>query len=420
MSNRALMGWLLVGAFSASVSCGSNGGNGGVPRGYGLACTTDNECTGFSLLCSPDDKCVQCLGVDDCERTESCMSGLCKAPESCKDSRDCSSNLVCNETVGVCVECLESRDCGTGLKCAAQHCVSQQTCDFTSDCEDGLLCDADAGICVSCRTDNDCPSRRVCEDNECILPAPVGEGGEGGTGATGGTPSTSGSQNGGTPNGGTPSAGTGGTRGGTGGSAGNGGSGGTLPDPCDCTLGDVCTLDERCVAPSVVDDLYDCDNQILEIEGRSGPWAGDADLDINFMQGFGNPGSGWVDNTCAAWATCGTGQPAVDTDFAFIGFLLNDGSVYSLANYTGIQIVLESANDIQVVLKTIGGGYFQYTLPSVTGSNSRTAPFANMLPMNNSAEQVLNLNTVTEVQFSPTTPEDCGYAIHRVELYGAF
>jgi hypothetical protein len=105
------------------------------------------------------------------------------------------------------------------------------------------------------------------------------------------------------------------------------------------------------------------------------------------------------------------------TDFAFIGFMLNDGSAYSLVGYTGLRIVLESSNSIQVVLKTTGGGYFQYTLTPIVGSNLRSAPFASMAPMNNSQELSLNLATVYEVQFSPTTPTNCGYAIHRVELY---
>jgi hypothetical protein len=69
------------------------------------------------------------------------------------------------------------------------------------------------------------------------------------------------------------------------------------------------------------------------------------------------------------------------------------------------------------VLKTTGGGYFQYQLLPIIGSNLRTAPFVSMTPMNNSLEAVLNLSTVYEVQFSPTTPTNCGYAIHRVVLY---
>jgi hypothetical protein len=192
---------------------------------------------------------------------------------------------------------------------------------------------------------------------------------------------------------------------------------GGTPPACDCTgLNEVCAPDERCVDANVVDDLFDCDDEILAIEGRSGPWAGDADTGINLMRGFGDPGSGWSDRTCAAWATCGP-LAAGGTTFAFIGFMLNDGDAYSLVGYTGIQIQLESDNVIQVILKTTGGGYFQYLLSPIVGSNLRTAPFGSMTPMNNSAELSLNLATVYEVQFSPTTPASCGYAIHRVVLY---
>jgi hypothetical protein len=309
------------------------------------------------------------------------------------------------------VQCLETRDCQSGQRCASQQCVDAETCEFTSDCSDGLLCDPDAGMCVTCRNDRDCPATRVCEANECVVPG-GGEGGEGGTGPTAGT---GGTPNAGTPNAGTPNAGTP-NMGGSAGSAGSSGSGGSDP-ACECLgLNEVCTPDERCVDANIVDDLYDCDDEILQIEGRSGPWSGDADIGINFMRGFGDPGTGWSDRTCAAWATCGA-IGIGNTTFAFIGFMLNDGSAYSLAGYYGLRIQLESDNVIQVVLKTTGGGYFQYQLGPIAGSNLREAPFTFMTPMANSLELNLNLATVYEVQFSPTTPESCGYAIHRVELY---
>jgi hypothetical protein len=194
-----------------------------------------------------------------------------------------------------------------------------------------------------------------------------------------------------------------------------------MPPACDCpNVSDVCTPDDRCVAPTVIDDLVDvidCDDEILEIEGRSGLWAADADTDINLTYGFGSPGTGWADTSCAAWAIGGTASGAIDVEFAFMGFMLNDGSAYSLAAYSGLQIILESSNYVQVVLKTTGGGYFQYTLSPLAGSNLRTAPFSLMAPMNNSLEELLDLSTVYEVQFSTTTPADFGFAIHHVELY---
>lgn len=412
MNNRSLLGWLLVGAFSASVSCGSNGG-GGAPQGFGLACMSDKECKGYDLLCSPtDDRCVQCLAESDCTSAENCMSGLCKTPQRCEDSRDCSSNLVCNETAGVCVQCLESTDCNNGEKCVSQQCVDRQVCEFTSDCEDGLLCDVDAGICVACRNDNDCPSRRVCEDNECVVPDPGG--GEGGEGASSGTP------NGGSSSG-TPNGGTGGRAGGGGGGSGGGGSGGTPPTGCDCNANQACTpSDERCVPLGLVDDLLDCDDEILEIEGRSGPWYATADLDIDIDVGYNSPnnsGSAWVDTSCGAWLVGGAVENGVDTTFAVLAAILNQGDPYDLSGYTGVQVVLESDNAVQVVVKTLDGHY-QHTLPYLqAGSNLRSVPF-NMLVAEDTLV-ALDLTAVTEIQFTPVDTTSFGYAVHKVELYGA-
>jgi hypothetical protein len=422
MKNRALMGWLLVGAFCASVSCG-NDGNGNVPKGYGLPCMSDKDCSGFSLLCDEgEEKCVQCLGSDDCKPAEQCLSGLCKSPQQCEDSRDCGVGTVCNETVGVCVECLETRDCDSEQKCVSQKCVAQQTCEFTSDCEDGLLCDVDAGLCVTCRTDRDCPSRRVCEDHECVVPGSTGEGGESGSG-TAGTKATAGSSNGGRPSGGTggSSSGSGGS-GGSSGSGGSGGSGGTTPG-CDCpTAGDVCTPDERCVAPTVIDDFVDCDSAILEIEGGVGSWYAAADEEVDFFYDFGDPGVDWGDRTCAAWIEGGAVENGTFTTFAIMAAILNEGSYYDLSGFSGIQVQLESDGDVDVVLKT-AGGLFRGTLGGVVNdtSNLRTMPFGSLVsdtsPGTIFVEDYLDL--VSEIQFAAHDRTTFGFAIHHVELYGA-
>jgi hypothetical protein len=421
MHFRSLLGFTLLGMFVASASCGSDKKGNGVP-GFGVACATDKECTSYSLLCGPEDKCVQCLSETDCDRVESCVAGLCKVPQECEDSRDCSGDQVCNETVGVCVQCLETSDCPKGQTCAKNSCVTRQSCEYTSDCEDGLLCDADAGFCVACREDGDCPSRRVCEENECVTPPASGDGGEGGTGSAS-TGGSGGGGRGGTASGGYSGGGYGGSH--TGGSAGRGGMSGSGglgeagagPTDCECSLGEACAPDLRCVDENLIDDFVVCDEEILAINGRSGTWTGEADTDVNITYGYGDPGSLWVDHTCAAWASGGSKVNGVETDFAFIGFMLNDGDAYSLAGYTGLQIKLESSNTVQVVLKTTGGGYFQATLAPFAGSNYRSAAFASMLEMANSLETDLDLSTVYEVQFSVTDRTTFGLAIHSVTLY---
>lgn len=127
-----------------------------------------------------------------------------------------------------------------------------------------------------------------------------------------------------------------------------------------------------------------------------------------------------VDDTCVQCLNeddCDRLESCVATDFAFIGFMLNDGDAYDLSAYDGLELKLESSDYVQVVLKTTGGGYFEYTLSPLSGSNLRYAPFAAIAKMANSAETLLNLATVYEVQFSVTDRTTFGLAIHSVTLY---
>jgi len=441
MRQRTVFGWLLAGAFCAAVSCGGGGNGSSTPQGFGVPCKASKDCATYDLVCGPDKKCVQCLGDAICESGQVCSAGLCKTQDDCTHSRDCSGSQVCDEDAGVCVDCLTSRDCAEGQKCADHTCSDRPVCEFTSDCADGLVCLIDPGVCVSCRDDDDCSSTRVCEDYECVVPEPVSSGGKSGTAGSGGKSGTAGgggrANNGGT--GGTTSvAGT--ATGGTGGKAGAGGmsgSGGSVVgesgaggagEDCGCLATQACTPDLRCVSSTLVDDLLDCDDQILPIAGRQGDWAAEADTGIGFSYGFDDPGAGWTDRSCAAWATgdeLTVDDPAAT--FAFVGFRLNvddldEGLAYDLSQYNGIQIQLETKasvpTSVQVVVKTTGGGYFQVTLSPVDGAlYTRSASFAAMSMMDNSAELVLDPSTIYEVQFSVVDPSAFAFAIHRVALY---
>jgi hypothetical protein len=442
MQHRSWFGWLLLGAFCAAVSCGGDGGSGN-PPGFGAACTSNKECAAYSLLCGPDKTCVECLGDAVCKTGEACSGGLCKVPAECSRSRDCSGAQVCDEDAGVCVDCLTSTDCAEGQKCANHNCSNRPKCAFTSDCTNGLLCLIDPGVCVSCRTDDDCSTRRVCEDYECVVPEPVssggkssgGSGGKSSTAGAGGKVTTAGTSTGGTLAGGSGGnggkAGAGGTSGaggmsGDAGSSGEGGVGGALD--CGCLAGYDCTPDLRCVATNVIDDLLDCDDQILSIAGRQGKWLGEADVGIGFTHGFTDPGATWTDRTCAAWAT-GSELTAdgPDTTFAWIGFGLNVDALdeplaYDLSQYTGLQIQLETKSStptsVQVALTTTDGGHYQYTLTAINGSSYlRSAPFVSMVKMADSANVPLDLSKVSEIQFLALDPTAFAFAIHRVTLY---
>lgn len=423
MNQRTVLGFGVLAAFALVVSCSSGDSNGsGAPAGFGKSCSSDKDCASYALLCSADDECVQCLDASDCKRSETCAAGLCRAADECKSSRDCNRDQVCDDGLGLCVDCVSSNDCLNGQSCVKNTCVKEQTCKATRDCSAGLVCDPD-GVCVECVENSDCASDQFCRDRACKDRSVTGSGGADGapgTGDGGNSGDVGGKTSGGTNSGGTSSGGTSGggtSSGGT--SSGGTSSGGTAGsgDTCACSGSDVCTPDDRCVAPTVLDDLHDCDDEILAIEGRSGTWAADADSDINLMHGFGNPGSSWADHSCAAWATGGISPSSVDVEFAFIGFQLHDGSAYDLSDYTGLHVTLESDATVQVVLKTTGGGYFEYQLTPKSGSNVRSAPFSGMVYMANSLETSLDLSTVYEVQFSPTDPTSFGLAVHRVELY---
>ena len=196
------------------------------------------------------------------------------------------------------------------------------------------------------------------------------------------------------------------------------GGGGTT---CQCLSTQVCTPDdERCVSKFLIDDFVICDDEILAIEGRSGAWYGAADDDVDLTVGFGDPGPQWVDHSCAAYAVGSVVPEGTATEFAFLGVTLNDGAPYNLAAYGGLDLLLESEQPVQVVLKTAGGGSFSYTLPAVVGSTSRMAPFASMVPTADSAEAILDLTTVTEIQFAAPDRAGFGFAIHRLGLYQMF
>ena len=110
MMQRSLLGWFLVGAFCAVVSCG---GSDSGPKGFGVACKNDTTCEAYDLVCG-EGKCVQCLGDTDCRSSEVCSVGLCKAQQDCDDARDCTGAQVCDEKRGACVNWACTANCIRG------------------------------------------------------------------------------------------------------------------------------------------------------------------------------------------------------------------------------------------------------------------------------------------------------------------
>jgi hypothetical protein len=402
-----------------------------------LACKADKDCASYDLFCGAAATCVQCKGSSDCNPADECSAGLCKLPVKCSDESACSSDQVCDTGFHRCVECVNNKDCKQGLICRQSSCVDQATCQFTSNCSGGLVCDMAQHLCVTCRNDADCGLKEVCTDNDCLpLTASGGKGSGGASGAggkaTGGT-NAGGTATAGTSAGGTASGGVGGTAaggtapggsggvsgsgtGGDSGSVGLGGEGGAAgaggATGCDCVGGDVCTPDLSCVPPTLIDDLLDCNDQILEIQGRKGFWLAEADSGINLTHGYTNPGATWADPTCAAWATGGSAVGAINVSYADIFFNINDGLSYNLSAYAGLQLKLESDGEVNVILGTSTAAYFSYKLPAITGSNLRTVPFVSM-----SKSGTPSLTDIRTVEFAPALPSNFGLAVHKVSLY---
>ncbi|HEY3497845.1 MAG TPA: hypothetical protein VGK73_24270, partial [Polyangiaceae bacterium] len=277
------------------------------------------------------------------------------------------------------------------------------------------------------------------------LPSTGGTGGDpgaGGSGNTGATnPGTGGDAN--PPTGGTSSSdgGTGNVGGGSGatgpvagtgaggsGDAGSGsssggssaGTGGT--DPCGCTASEACDQNEACVPRVAIDDFVACDEEIPEIEGRSGLWGSFSSELITYEADFGDPGSSWVDHSCAAWMI--GGGEATTSDYAGLFVILNadgteGGGPYSLEGYSGIHIEIESTHQLVLQLRTVGDGYFGIVLTPDGDVTSYDIPFLYLSALDHSELAVPDWGQVTQIQVTvvPDAITDFAFAIHYVGVY---
>lgn len=370
---------------------------------------------------------------------------------ACDRDADCSGSEVCDERAGECVECTQSSHCPEGDVCVERECVAPSGCSATADCSDELVCDVATGSCVECTSDSHCDVGETCARSRCTAAGSGGSGGGGGdTGGSGNTSGTGAGASGGGDaggmggtdasggTGGGDTGGTGGTdatggtggtdsSGGTGGSGESGGSGGSGAtggtggssgsSGCECSAGQECTLDDRCVNPDTIDDFADCNREINEVRGRSGSWYADGDSGINVMFGVSEPGSAWADNSCGAWTTGGpTGTGT--TDWGVIGTELAGGSPYDVSEYSGVSVRVETGQSIGVNLTTSDGGNFSAPIGPTTGSQTFNVPFASLLPRADSAVDTFDPTRVTGIQFTPDDPAPgYGIAVHGVYLY---
>ena len=116
-----------------------------------------------------DDGCGGTCGQCELLMEECSEDGQC-APFACQTSKDCPGELVCAQDIEKCVVCVGDEDCPADKTCGADHeCHTELTCKSDKDCKDyDMICDKDAGICVECLMLDDCPADQFCLDTYCL------------------------------------------------------------------------------------------------------------------------------------------------------------------------------------------------------------------------------------------------------------
>jgi hypothetical protein len=141
---------------------------------------------------------------------------------------------------------------------------------------------------------------------------------------------------------------------------------------------------------------------------------------VTLQYGFGDPGTTWLDHTCAAWATGNSsGLTSTDGDYAGIGVILSGGDPYSVSGYTGVRVTIENAVNVFFFAKTYDGNYFSTPINAATGEQVKSIPFSSLLPSQSTpATAVFDRTQVIELQFTAVKPlASFGFAVHLVELY---
>lgn len=119
-------------------------------RGAGAGatqCSSDADCV-LGLRCNTStQKCVLCIGDDDCTGT----------------------TPFCKTDGGICVSCLEDDQCDPGTKCS-QNDYKCHECFSSSECSAPTpYCSVvGGGECVECNFTSHCQMGEVCDEHVCI------------------------------------------------------------------------------------------------------------------------------------------------------------------------------------------------------------------------------------------------------------
>jgi len=138
-------------------------------------CEDSGICNLFSstrILCSDDNRCVECLIDDDCFGDEQCNDGECV---ECSDDDDCDDDETCEDNLCV-AGCKSDLDCVYFFECQSGTCV-EVGCQSDRECiaytgNAFSICE-DAECHEPCDTDLECSSAvnfefRTCSDGYCV------------------------------------------------------------------------------------------------------------------------------------------------------------------------------------------------------------------------------------------------------------
>jgi len=131
------------------------------------SCRNSLDCS-RDMVCDPSiAQCVGCVTANDCPADNDCTARTCVPYTTCTNSLDCPKNAVCNTATSRCVACLMDADCADDTKtCVANVCRTK--CDSDRTCTPlGMLCDLTSGSCAQCLRSADCGSGKYCQGGSC-------------------------------------------------------------------------------------------------------------------------------------------------------------------------------------------------------------------------------------------------------------
>ena len=159
--------------FLALAAWSSGCGGGGKAKGQDggpmpTSCRNSLDCS-VDMVCDPAiAQCVGCVTANDCPADNDCTARTCIPYTACTNSLDCPKTEVCNTATSRCVACLMDADCADSTKTCVSN-VCRTKCDSDRTCTPlGMLCDLTSGACAQCLVSQDCGRGKYCQGGSCL------------------------------------------------------------------------------------------------------------------------------------------------------------------------------------------------------------------------------------------------------------